>query len=202
MISYPKHIRSQQMIMNYRFRFLHAAPSDLMEEGLFEKQCSYDVTSEMDEKAKKILGRKHRRVTFLVNIWLNYKPFNVNPFPETMIEKLSKVDLFGEFRLFGKESNAKDTDGGPNEIGTKSVLVCDGNATIRNTLVQANNKGDDSSGTDNDVKLTKIKWPMGENDEEWISVLVPAEVIQSQQKTGCDVAITWNDGVILGGTGT
>jgi len=41
---------------------------------------------------KAILERRHRRVTFLVNILLNYKPFNVHVFPESMIDKMSKVE--------------------------------------------------------------------------------------------------------------
>ena len=36
-----------------------------------------------------LLRRRRRRVTFLVNVWLNYKPFGVKPFPEGMVDKLS-----------------------------------------------------------------------------------------------------------------
>jgi len=42
---------------------------------------------------KVIFERRHRRVTFLVNILLNYKPFNVHVFPQNMIDKMSKVEL-------------------------------------------------------------------------------------------------------------
>ena len=59
-------------------RYLHAAPTDLLEEGAFDKQCKFDAPSDISEKERKVLARRHRRVTLLVNIWLNYKPFNVS----------------------------------------------------------------------------------------------------------------------------
>lgn len=71
--------------LSFDGRYLHAAPSNLMEEGTFAKQIELPEDRSPDKKLK----RRYRRVTFLVNIWLNYKPFNVNPFPETMITKMS-----------------------------------------------------------------------------------------------------------------
>ena len=176
-----------------------------MKEGLFDKQCSYDVTSEMDEKAKKILARKHRRVTFLVNIWLNYKPFNVNPFPETMIGNLSKINLFGDIRLFGRESSGgggdkKEDDEEPTNVPTKTVIVREGKASIMDKTKSDEKIKSNDCSTENGVKLTKMTWSLGQKEEESIEVLVPIEVIQSQGETGSNVAITWNDGVVLGGT--
>jgi hypothetical protein len=34
-------------------------------------------------------------MTFLVNIWLSYKPYGVKPLPDDMIGKFSKYDIFG-----------------------------------------------------------------------------------------------------------
>ena len=62
-------------------RYLHAAPMELMPKGLWEKQLQNPGPE------SKSSVRQHRRVTFLVNIWLHYKPFNVNRFP--MAEKMS-----------------------------------------------------------------------------------------------------------------
>jgi len=179
--------------LSFDGRYLHAAPSDVMEEGLFERQCSYDVTSEMDDKTKKVLGRKHRRVTFLVNIWLNYKPFNVNPFPETMIEKLSKRDLFGDSSLFSNES--RDNEEGCNEEvpGDKVVFIDKGKASI------SGKKPSTESSSSSTIELKKMKWSMGQKDEESIEVLLPVKLIQGQANARSDVAITRNDGVTLGG---
>eukprot|EP00814_Leptocylindrus_danicus_P016725 CAMPEP_0116003654 /NCGR_PEP_ID=MMETSP0321-20121206/169_1 /TAXON_ID=163516 /ORGANISM="Leptocylindrus danicus var. danicus, Strain B650" /LENGTH=358 /DNA_ID=CAMNT_0003471873 /DNA_START=46 /DNA_END=1122 /DNA_ORIENTATION=+ len=77
--------------LSFDGRFLHAAPSDFMEEGIFEKQCQVpDGTKDADLKS---VQRYHRRITFLVNVWINHRPIGVNPFPETMLDKLSKCDL-------------------------------------------------------------------------------------------------------------
>lgn len=200
-VSWPKRGKH----LSFDGRLLHAAPSDLMEEGQFDKQCSYDGTSEMDEKTKKILSRKHRRVTFLVNIWLNYKPFNVDPFPDTMIGNLSKIDLFGEhFSLFGNEESEKSSycanKDAPNE-NTKSVVINKGKASILDTHTPANN-----NESNDEIKVNTMTWSMGQKDEESLDVLIPIDLIRSQQAVGTDgsgdVAITWNDGgVVLGCTG-
>ena len=68
--------------------YLHAAPPNLMKEGQFKMQCQIPPTD--DETHRKSLVRRHQRVTFLVNAWLNYKPVNVDRFPESMVDKLSK----------------------------------------------------------------------------------------------------------------
>lgn len=73
--------------LSFDGRFLHAAPANLMEHGAWEKQIELpegEVTTTQ--------RRRYRRVTFLVNIWLNYKPFETHPFPETMIDKMSGQD--------------------------------------------------------------------------------------------------------------
>ena len=65
-----------------------------MQDQLWEQQIK--VPSELDESFKKLQSRRNRRVTFLVNIWLNYKPFNIERFP--MPEKMTKAKP--EFKLF------------------------------------------------------------------------------------------------------
>lgn len=79
--------------------FLHAAPPNLMKDGEFDAQCTVPDTAD-DAKQKKLLGRRHRRVTFLVNVWLNYKPVNVERFP--MLEKLSKLPD-KDWKLFAQD---------------------------------------------------------------------------------------------------
>jgi len=75
--------------LSFDGRLLHAAPGDLMRSGEFVRQCKIDSTGISDEKEMHALLRRHRRVTFLVNVWLNFRPINVTLFPEDMIDKLS-----------------------------------------------------------------------------------------------------------------
>merc|ERR1719410_2135300 len=102
-----------------------------MEEGSFEKQIRYDARSAGNKnKARKVLERNHRRVTFLVNIWLNHRPLNCNPFPETMVGNLSKVGLFGgEFSLFHGRGRRRCCREAINSI-TRRVVVREGRATM------------------------------------------------------------------------
>jgi hypothetical protein len=70
-------------------RFLHAAPSDLA-----VKVVSIDSSKEVilcnNDNSSTIKERRRRcRYTFLVNIWLHHKPFNVHPFPDSIIDKMS-----------------------------------------------------------------------------------------------------------------
>ena len=75
--------------------YLHAAPANLVEEGHFEKQYQipqFVADQNDDDDMQQIrMDRRRRRVTFLVNIWLNHKPINVERFPVGMLDKMSKV---------------------------------------------------------------------------------------------------------------
>ena len=180
-VSWPKRGKH----LSFDGRYLHAAPSDLMIEGIFDKQCQFDTTSDMDTKTKRILTRQHRRVTFLVNVWLNHKPFNVNPFPKTMIGNLSKIDLFGsDMKLFNNTAEQQKDE--KMSHATKKVLVNkDGEATFENG---------------SEVELTKKTWSMGQKDET-IDVQMPVDTIREQQINGSDITISWSDGgVNLSGT--
>ncbi|KAL7432128.1 hypothetical protein ACHAXM_003137 [Skeletonema potamos] len=160
--------------LSFDGRYLHAAPSDLLTDGLFEEQCKVDKPDDMDKKGMKLLERRHRRVTFLVNIWLNYKPFNVNPFPETMISNLSKVDLLGGISLFDKCDEAKKGDGtitvkleGEGKIQCEDEIIDDAYANV----------------------VTK-KWPMGSCSNECIHVQMPIDLIKSRN-AGDDIQLIW-----------
>ncbi|KAL7550710.1 hypothetical protein ACHAWF_013924 [Thalassiosira exigua] len=181
--------------LSFDGRYLHAAPSDLMEEGLFEEQCRFEATEGMDETAKKVLTRRHRRVTFLVNIWLNYKPFNVNPFPESMLDKLGKGDAFEGRGLFGAgdEESESGTGGAATEVN-----ISEGKASI---AVGPSTAKSDSEGSSagREAKLSKMTWSMGQTDEERIEVLLPLELIRDERENGSNVAMTWDDGILLVG---
>ena len=74
-------------------RFLHAAPSEFMVPGAIESQIKFSQNHEIKSNVQSTLVRKHRRITFLVNIWINHRPIGVNPFPHSMLDKLSKDNI-------------------------------------------------------------------------------------------------------------
>jgi hypothetical protein len=80
--------------LSFDGRLLHAAPSELMNDETWQEQIK--VPGGLEESVKKLECRRRRRVTFLVNIWLNYKPFNIDVFP--MPEKMTKAK--SDFALF------------------------------------------------------------------------------------------------------
>jgi hypothetical protein len=101
-VSWPR----QGKHLSFDGRFLHAAPAELMPEGLWEDQQQVKNETVDAADSKKAI-RRHRRVTFLVNIWVNYKPFNVEPFPESMVSKMSGHDreLHPGLLQFGEKDN-------------------------------------------------------------------------------------------------
>ncbi|CAB9499899.1 expressed unknown protein [Seminavis robusta] len=159
--------------LSFDGRFLHAAPSDLMEPGTFETQCQIPETT--TTKSEKQQRRRHGRVTFLVNIWLNHKPFGVKPFP--MIDKLSGLK--------------------PNDrVGLQFASKND--PTTRVDVVDDNNNNDNNSNT-------RCQWPMGNCDSgEIIQVDMPLHLIREQASGGGSLAITWKTpkGVQLSRTDT
>lgn len=180
LVSFPK----QGKHLSFDGRYLHAAPSDLLKDGLFEEQCKFDKSDGMDKKEVKVLERRHRRVSFLVNIWLNYKPFNVNPFPELMTCNLSKVDLLGDFSLFDKCDEAKK--------GDETITVkLKGEGKIQ---------CEDGSIDDAKVKVVTKNWPMGSCSNECIDVPMPVNLMKSR-KAGDNVQLIWRgEDIKLSGT--
>jgi hypothetical protein len=122
-------------------RFLHAAPPDLMEAGAFQKQQlplelanSNDTNAVVLLKTKK-LTRRHRRVTFLVNIWLNYHPFNVEPFPDSMMDKMSGYQRTQDTAPACENEVNDDKEQGNNSTSRRMRLRFDGSAPIQTVVV-------------------------------------------------------------------
>jgi hypothetical protein len=162
--------------MSFDGRFLHAAPPDLMEPGAFDKQVSFAKGE--NEQKNKILHRRHRRVTFLVNIWLNFHPFEVKPFPDTMIDKLSgsKNELMLHL-LFEKDRSTHATTARQLTV-TDSGMVKKKNASTSN---------DDT--TDQPVTFC---WPLGDCDsEETLVADIPLHDIRKEASHGGNVRIAW-----------
>lgn len=82
-ISWPKRGKH----LSFDGRYLHAAPPDLL--PLDARHRPVAPNQSVDDPAQRKVLRRQRRVTFLVNLWLNYHPLNVQPFPESMLDKMS-----------------------------------------------------------------------------------------------------------------
>ena len=151
--------------LSFDGRFLHAAPADFMQKGMFKKQ----IETPMNQIPKDLLGddahckimmRRCRRVTFLVNIWLNYKPFNVDVFPESMIDKLSKTTTEEVSHILFKNDDVNE------ENDPCSV------------------KSHEYNESQLSEKCNDFTWSMGSScaNEETISMNVPIELIQKELK--------------------
>lgn len=170
--------------LSFDGRFLHAAPSNLMEDGAFEQQIKVSDDIDISDTAeRKKQTRRQRRVTFLVNIWLNYKPFNVEIFPESMMDKMTKTSKDLPHILFKNECNANgdsdsDRDG----------------ASAEHTQCAAKVKHYDISSEQN-KHFKQFKWSMGGcGSNESIAMYVPLEEIRNEMKDGGNIQIHWPDG--------
>eukprot|EP00980_Cylindrotheca_fusiformis_P015847 scaffold4637_cov128-Cylindrotheca_fusiformis.AAC.18 len=164
-VSWPKRGKH----MSFDGRYLHAALPDLMEPGMFEKQIQFQSSD--NPKEQKQLIRKHRRVTFLVNIWLNYRPFNTHPFPQTMIDKLSG----------GKEDRVGLKFQSTDSVPTKKVAT-----SSTTTKDNKNHQSLDSLS----CHTEDFEWPMGDCDStETIRVGIPLARIRDAASLGGNVMI-------------
>ena len=176
-LSWPKFLKH----LCFDGRYLHAAPSDIMEEGAFQKQCQLPPeqgTDQDDTKAKtadqKKLQRRHRRVTFLVNIWLNYKPFDVKPFPDTMISKLSGYNA-GE---------SKVSLGLPKESSTKITKA----SSVEADCIKVGSQNAEENKTE------RFQWPMGDcSSQEFIEADMPLAFARKQASRGGSIHVTWQN---------
>lgn len=155
-------------------RYLHAALPALMAPGAFEKQIQFQESN--DKQKQKLLKRRHRRVTFLVNIWLNYKPFNVEKFPDLMVDKLSGHKDEDQKGLVFTSSDGIETK--VFHTDSKVTKKLDGKFS-------------------NKTPPKKFTWPMGGCDSrECIKVYMPLEEIRSEATTGGNVMIHWESKTI------
>jgi hypothetical protein len=101
-------------------------------------------------------------VTFLVNIWLNYRPFNVNPLPNAMLNKLTKVDQSRWSNLFSCHKK---------EDKEECISIDD-------------KKEEDLSKT--------FTWPMGDcNSCEAIQVYMPLTAVRHEASLSGNIQIKW-----------
>ncbi|KAG7339373.1 hypothetical protein IV203_006507 [Nitzschia inconspicua] len=166
-------------------RYLHAAPCDLMEEGTFEKQINF-TPIENDPKHNKVLGRRHRRITFLVNIWLNHHPFDVHPFPDTMIDKMSGNDKQERHHLLFSSDSSRGTSSGPIATHTRSVSV---STTI---ALEQKDRSDKCDHRYDEYTTTKFVWPLGDqSSNERLEIQIPLDSLRREASIGGNVSIQW-----------
>jgi hypothetical protein len=180
-------------------RYLHAAPADLLEKGAWDAQTAMPpglAAAAASEAEQKKLRRRYRRVTFLVNIWLNYHPFNVHPFPETMVDKMSGCHAKRRVGLAFRPV--------PSEQNTASATTadpCDGLAKPQLPTISVRISGTEEeppADCDNDT----YAWPMGNYESgERIRMSLPTKRIRSVASAGGNVQIRWSKGSHLNHTG-
>jgi hypothetical protein len=165
-------------------RYLHAAPSNLLNQS---KKLVPIMESTNNDPS--FIIRRKRRYTFLVNIWMYHRPFNVHPFPESMIDKLSgsKNHPKSSIRLVMNQEDSKQT-----REKAKCCTNVTNVAVLSDSTVQI---------SENDTKpyiiSTKVKqfvWPMGDQtSNESIHVSIPIDILHSEQNHGGNVRIHWNN---------
>mmetsp|Transcript_6642 Transcript_6642/g.12078 ORF Transcript_6642/g.12078 Transcript_6642/m.12078 type:complete len:273 (+) Transcript_6642:303-1121(+) len=162
--------------MSFDGRWLHAAPCNLMEEGMFQKQVQF-TPKEKDEKWNKLQKRRHRRVTFLVNIWLNYRPFDLKPFPDTMVDKMSGQDesTRKKLRFLPAPETAKTPSSGP--------------GSVRKTTVTSTVATEDTGSS---YVTKEFTWPLGDkNSGEKLQLEIPLKSVRDEASNGGNVKIEW-----------
>jgi len=94
------------LICSFDGRFLHGAPREL---GLPNPSIHKAGTDEDHESAAPPM-----RVTFLVNVWLQHKPYGIQPFPAAMVPNMTPLwHDFDAKHLFGASPVAASSSGGP-----------------------------------------------------------------------------------------
>ncbi len=171
-------------------RYLHAAPSNLLNKS---KKLTKNVEP---NKEPKFMIRRTRRYTFLVNIWMYHDPFNVHPFPESMIDKLSgsETNRKNSIRLILEGANHQTKRDTTQDCKPETDTAAVSNVTVvsDNTIQLAES---DEMATRRLVraKVETFVWPMGDHDSnETIRVSLPIEIVQSQKRSGGNVRIRWN----------
>jgi hypothetical protein len=215
-------------------RYLHASPPDLMgDKNAFAKQLeelalglelksSTAVATKVDDddgsggssstttisNAKRKRRRRCRRVTFLVNVWLNYKPYDVNRFPESMIDKMSGRDENTRRGLqFGDGASADAgaaTSANTNTNTSNNALTA---LHVQNTRVRSDQATELSGGngdprteketetpssTTTTYKAQHFSWPLGDKRSgERLECMVPFLSIAESSVKGGNVQIQW-----------
>lgn len=126
-------------------RLLHAAPSLVLVESTNDDKevipTDRDIhkigIAELDTQLinKKECDDKPKRITFLVNIWLNHVPKQAQSYPVDAIN--SFVSPVSEFKLFSNTSNVVDSKKGSSQQQTDAVITkFDKSSKISNNCIE------------------------------------------------------------------
>jgi hypothetical protein len=142
-------------------------------------------------------------VTFLVNVWLDYRPFNVHPFPGTMVDKMSGCACRAgggsqmQRRRVGL-SFAVPPDRPPATID--AVVPSQASSALSKGKGGRLNTDESEIVNDDEADETRaddthaFTWPMGNFDSgEVIRMLLPVATIRSAAAAGGSVRIRWED---------
>ena len=147
-------------------RLLHAAPSNLVDPEVLRNNLeTIRQLSVSSSSVHKTILRRNRRITFLVNIWLNHKPLGIESFPESTVDKLSKMD-----------SREKEFLRDVHQSPTIEVVV------------DTENGAGKSSG--NNIVFI---WPLGacDSEDESVNMTLPLHKIHSEMKNGGNIVLSW-----------
>ena len=184
-ISWP----SQGKHLCFDGRYLHAAPSNLVNTS---KKL---LTRTEENKDPIVMTRRQRRYTFLVNIWLHHRPFNVHPFPESMIDKLSGSE---QNRSNGLIRFVLTCPTRTNKVHDNEQIVPEKTfSLVTNVDVLSDTTARVSQNETSHEVTTNIEqfvWPMGDiHSNETIHVSVPIEILHSEKRDGGNIRIQWNN---------
>jgi hypothetical protein len=171
-------------------RYLHAAPSNLVNKS---KKLTKIVEP---NKEPKFMIRRTRRYTFLVNIWMYHHPFNVHPFPESMIDKLSgsETNRKNSIRLILEKVNHQPKNEKSHNVKSGANIAAVSNvAVVSDDTIQLAESDETATSRLVMANVETFVWPMGDHDSnETIHVSLPIETVQSLRRCGGNVRIRWD----------
>jgi hypothetical protein len=202
-------------------RFLHAAPSDLAVNvtsiGSFKREISYE--SDNNSLIKK--RRRRRRYTFLVNIWLHHKPYNVHPFPDSMVDKMSgsaplvpttvtkqspKIRFMLEQSTNSNSAPLLPCKNPQQNVSRISTVVVKSDSSVhllesipkkRSADCEHDTAAEANSNINPKVEINdrvqQFIWTLGDQSfGEFIKAAIPIEIVHSKAFTGENVRILWH----------
>ena len=151
-LSWPRTLKH----LSFDGRYLHAAIPELA--WVFTSRSQQETIGQVKRH------KEEPRITFLVNIWLYYRPMNVNPFPNYLLDKLSGGALYHHQNH--NNSNSSKTKRATPRLG---LSICARNDPVVTTTLDNNNNSANNSTTNH-------CWPLGDWDsEETIELHLPTK---------------------------
>ena len=182
-LSYPrpgKHI-------SFDGRWLHGAPSSLEpdsdsdddddDDGDDEEEAEEDRGSSSNKRQRTDppIAPTTRRITFLVNVWLNHQPLGSERYPADKVKHLSNHKLPSNLVIFSgtdDKQKQKRTQGYPDTKAACTVHKIA--ATVDGHQSKGKGKGRGKAGGTGSGNAHMMTWNFGEEDEHEIAMQIPA----------------------------